>query len=231
MTLSEHISNVYAAPDKGTANRAKSFTKRQIASWIISTYGFLMTKDVEKYNSVPANLEADLGCWPLESVDQADCPACWNWGDDVKKAVFPAMLECKNGAGLSFFGLIDKRTRITVPVSNYGSLNDYKRFPAKLDWDAYMIGNNTIYIKWLGALGRAPTIKTVNIRGLLQDPREMVVYNPDGTKRCYDWNVDQFPISSDLVNVMYELVWKNYLAPFVGAPRDMSNEEANKSLV
>lgn len=231
MTLNEHISNVQNCPDKGIANRARSITKRQLASWIVATYDFLMTKDVEKYNSVPSNLEQDLGCWPLETVDEADCPKCWQWGDDVKKAVFPAMLECKNGAGLSFFGLIDKRTRITVPTSNYGSLNDYKRFSPKVDWDAYMIGNNTIYIKWLGALGRAPTLKTVNIRGLLQDPREMVVYDAQGNKRCYDADFDPFPISSDLVNTLYQIVWSTYVIPFSGAPRDNTNEEANKALV
>lgn len=229
-TLKELISLVRNPPDRGLANRATELTERTIIAWINEVRGFLVSKEIEKNNSFPAALEQDLNCWPLETVDQADClPGGWEWGDNVKKAVFPEVLELKNNMGISFFGLIDKRTRIQVSSSNFGSLDDYKRFPATRNWNAYMIGNNTIYIKWLGKT-IAPTLKTVNIRGAFKNPTLVDYYSEQGVKYCYDYDTTPYPIPGDLTGVLIEMIWKRYLMPWAQVPRDVTNVEKNEAV-
>ena len=230
MNLTQIISLIRNNPDRGLANRATELTDRTIIAWINEVRGFLVSKDIEKDTSYPVALDQDLGCWPLVQVDQADClPNGWEWGDNVKKAVFPEILELKNNMGLSFFGLIDKRTRIQVSSSNFGSLDDFKRFPPIKNWNAYMIGNNTIYIKWLGKV-IAPTLKTVNIRGAFKDPTLITYYNEVGEKYCYDFDKTEYPIPADLTGVMIDMIWKRYLMPWASAPRDNTNVEKNEAV-
>ena len=226
-TLSEIIANVQNPPDRGTANRARSFTKRQLVSWINITRAFLITKDVEKGDSFPVAFQQDLGCWPLEQVDEADCPNGWEWGDDVKRAVFPDVMEIKDNAGIAFFGLIDKRTQIYWPSQIYGELDDALRYKGKNKWLSQMIGNNTIYIKG----PTVPKLKVVNIRGIFKDPTLVSFYTALGEKYCYDPDKDQYPLPGDLEGVLYQMVWANYILPFVQAPRDNTNQEANKALM
>lgn len=227
VTYSQLIYNIRNTPDKGKATRVKGYSDRQIGFWVNQAYGFLLTKYVEKFNSVPANILQDLGCWPLETVDQANCPSCWEWGDDVKVAKFPAILECKHNMGLSFFGYIDKRTRIYVPDSNYGSLDDFQRFPNKKDILSYMVGNDTVYIKGVGV----EKLKTVNIQGLFKDPTEVKSFDECGNVRCFDKDVDPYPIPSDLELALYEIIFEKYITPVANARQDIKNDETNKALV
>lgn len=228
-SLNYHISKVQNAPDRGTANRARSLTKRTIASYIHTVRGLLISKDVEKADSFPVALQQDLGCWPLTQVDQADCPCGWEWGDDVKKAEFPAVAELKNNSGIAFFGLIDKVTRIYLPDQVYGELDNHTRFKGKgkNEWKSQMIGNNVIYIKG----PQLPRIKVVNIRGIFKDPTQVDFYYPDGSKKCFDWDNDNYPIPLDLEDVMYQMIWSKYILPMQQLPRDNSNQENNKASV
>ena len=230
-SLNQLISNVQNPPDKGAANRARSFTKRQIASWIHETRGFLVSKSIEKGDSFPVAYQQDLGCWELETVDQADCMCPFVWGDNVKKLVIPEILELDNNAGIMLF-LIDKRTRIYLPSQVYGILDDHVRFKGKgpNNYQAQMIGNQTIYIKY-PVSGNTPKLKVVNPRGVFKDPTLVTFYNQQGEAFCYDYDKTPYPIPGDMEGVMLDLIWKRYLLPFVAAPRDNTNQEANKSVV
>lgn len=225
-TLRQMTANVRNAPDRGTATRAQSISDRNIEFWITTTYGFLLSKDIEKYNAFPVALEWDLGCWNLETVDQADCPE-YLWGDDVRVARIPEILELKDNMGLAFFGLIDKRTRIYVPCYNYGSLDDFSRFKPKRERTGYMIGNNTIYVKGDGV----EKLCTVNVRGAFKDPTLTSYYDAQGVQHCFDRDKTQFPITSDLERELYQMVWRDYVMPFAQAPRQGENNEANKQLI
>ena len=226
-SLNHHISVVQNAPDKGTANRAQSLTKRTIAAYLNSARLFLISKDVEKQDSFPVALQQDLGCIPLECVDEADCCCVgWEWGDDVKKLTFPPVAELKENAGIAFFGLIDKKTQIYLPSQIYGELDEFLRFKGNNYRKAQMIGNDTIYLRGEGVRH----LKTVNLRGIFKDPLAVNKYGANGDCKCYDWDNDNYPIPADLENAMYTIVWQTYIAPFVGLPRDNTNNEANKAV-
>lgn len=227
-TLAQMRDNIKNSPDKGPQVRKKNIPDPLLEFWIKTIRNFLIGKGIEKSTSVLATLEQDLGCWPLECVDEADCATCgWQWGDDVKKAVFPRILELKDGAGLTFFGLINKRTRINVPASNYGSIDDYMPFRPKNWIEGMAIGFDTVYLRG----PKAKKLKTVNIRGVLEDPTLWSYYNALGEKICYNPKTTQYPMPAADEAAMYELIYEKYILPFAGAPKQVVNDENNAALV
>lgn len=230
-TLNQLIYSIRNSADRGTSTRARSFTDRQITFWINEVRGYLMTKTVEKGDSIPVTYQQDLGCFPLETVDQADCECPYVWGDDVKKAVIPEVVEIDQNKGISFFGLIDKRTRIYLPSVIYGSLDDFTRFPqtGSAGYQAQMIGNQTIYLK-KNVGNETPNLKVVNIRGIFKDPTLVTYFTQQGEQVCYDADKTPYPIPADLQGMLCDLVWKRYIIPFGQAPRDNSNQEQNRAL-
>lgn len=231
-TLSQLISTIQNAPDRGQVpNRARNATKRQITGWINEVRGYLITKTIEKGDSFPVTFQQNLGCWPLETVDQADIGCPYKWGDNVKKAIIPEVMEIDNNQGIFLF-LIDQRTQIYLPSQMYGSLDDYTRFPLKgsQGYQAQIIGNQIIYIK-INNSGDTPPINVFNPRGIFKDPTLISYYNQQGEKYCYDPDKDPYPIPGDLEGTMYEIIWQRYIAPFVGLSRDSSNQESNKAAI
>lgn len=225
-TLNQIIFTLKNSADRGTATRAQSLSNRQLEQYIHVTRAFLISKDLEKNNSVPVALLQDLGCWNLQEVDAGNCPE-YLWGTEVKMAVFPPILELKENMGLGYFGLINKRTRIYVPASNYGSLDDYSRFKPKRSRIGYMVGNNTIYITGEGV----EKLCTVNIQGIFKDPTLTSFYSAEGIEYCYDKDKDQYPITGDLERSLYQMIFSDYVIPFAQAPRQQENNESNKQLV
>lgn len=225
-TINEILFNIKNTADRGTATRAQSFSNRNIIHWINEARGFLVTKSIEKDTSIPVAYVQDLGCITLTEVDQADCSA-YEWGDLVKKAVFPDVLEIYRNMGLAFFGLIDKKTSIYVPDVAYGSLDDFARFKPKKIRQGQMIGTNTVYLYGNGV----EKLCTVNVRGIFKDPTLVSYYDEQGIEHCYDPNKTQYPIPADMEGALYDIVFKRYLAPFAQAPRTVPNDEDNKKLV
>lgn len=223
-TLAQMRDTIKNSPDKGPQVRKKNIPDLLLEYWIKVVRNRLIGKGIEKQKSILATLEQDLGCWPLECVDQADCEGCgWKWGEDVKKAVFPRILELNEGAGLAFFGLIDKRTRIMIPSSNYGSLDDFMPFRAKNWIEGMMIGFDTIYIHG----PKATRLKTVNIRGVFEDPTLVSYYSAQGEKYCYNKNTEQYPMPADDEIALYDMVFREFILPFVPLPKNTINSETN----
>lgn len=227
-TLAQLRDSIINTADKGRGNRARTYSNLQIEFWIRSTRNFLITKAVEKSTAVLATFEQDLGCVPLVDVDQSECPD-FVWGEEVKKCTIPKILDIKNNEGLTFFGLVDKRTRIYVPESNYGNLDDYRRFKPYPNKDrvGYMIGGETIYIKGQGV----SKLCAVNVRGIFDDPTLAVYYKENGTPCAYDKNADSYPLPTDLEQVMNQMIFQNYISPVANVPRDKTNDEAEKDIL
>jgi len=188
---------------------------------------FLVYADVNKQPNQEPNVqfEQDLGCCGLVTVDQSECEK-YSWGVDVKKFQIPPILDLPNNAGLTFFGLIDKRTRIYIPDLQYGSLDDYVPFKKKNQMFGYQIGQ-TIYVIGAGA----ENLCVVNIRGIFSDPTLVNTYGSDLAVRCFDLNTDYFPIPAHLEQAMYNKMNQEYLQIMAKAPADITNNEAKEAIV
>jgi hypothetical protein len=220
-TLQEMVFNIRNSPNRGKATRATAYSNRQIAFWIRAVRNFLITKDVEKNRSIHVAYEQDLGCVPLTKVDQADCPQAL-WGKVVRKCVIPEILEIQHNAGLAFFGLIDKRTRIYIPSTQFGSLDDFIPFRKKnQDYMGYMIGN-TIYV--YGNDPKVEKLEWCNVRGIFKDPTLVTTCAQAGIAPvCYDPETDCYPVPGDLEQTLYDLVFEKYILKFANAPEDTEN--------
>jgi hypothetical protein len=228
-TLNQLIYNIKDSAGKGKSTRANAYGNRQIQFWIQLVRNFLITKDVEKTGQVHVAFEQDLGCVALTNVDQADCPETL-WGKRVKKVVIPEVVEIKGNAGLAFFGLVDKRTRIYLPDTQYGELDDFVPYRKKRqDYLAYQIGN-TIYIT-----GEDPLITKlchVNIRGIFKDPTLVTTCGSANQEpECFDPANTCYPIPADLEQTLIDMVMEKYVLRFANAKEDGVNNERPDGLV
>ena len=226
VTLAQIVSNIRNTPDGGRAQRARRYSDKQIKLWVRETKNTLIYRDVKQNGEPSPQWVMDLGCVPLTTVDQADCPNA-EWGEDVKKLVLPKVIDLPNNAGVYFFGLIDKKTRIYLPDGNYGDLDDYVPFQANNKRQAQQIGNN-IYL-----YGKDITkLCWVNLQLIPDDPTEVTLCASENVEpRCYDPNVDCYPIPSHLEGVLYDMIFARYIDIAAKVKQDITNNELPEDIV
>lgn len=224
-SLRQLIFSVRNSNSHGRGNRAIGYTDRQIAFWIKEGRNYLITEEVKRIGHVPIGYEQDMGCQTLVAVDQADCTA-YNWGVDVKKIVIPKVLDLPENEGLTFFGLIDKRTRIFVSPFSYGELNDFMPFKPVRDFEGAMIGN-TIYVTGI----KQDNLCAVNIRGVFEDPTQVCSCTTAGDTICYDEDNDTYPMPANLEGMLMRWIDDTYILRKAQLPQDVLNNEHKETVV
>lgn len=229
-TIQEIVFNIRNTPSGGRSHRARGFSNRQIEFMVRACRAFLVYADVSKYGDPNPQFEQDLGCVSLQTVDQADCKM--EWGEDVKKVVIPRVIDCKGPDGksknlLTFFGLINKQTRIYLPNEQYGDLDEHVPFKKKNGKRAYMIGQ-TIYVT--GTQGNAKKLCAVNVRGVFYDPTLVQTCGAEGLDaRCFDKEKDCYPIPAHLEQSLYDMVFERYIDKG-RLPEDITNDEKKQTV-
>lgn len=222
-TLKEMIYNIRDTPSGGKSHRARGYSDRHIALMIRACRAFLIYADAKKKLQINSQFEQDMGCVKLTTVDQADCPQKL-WGEEVKKLVLPVVLDLPGNAGVSFLGLIDKRTRIYLPEGNYGDLDDYTPFSKKSDKKAYAIGE-TIYLYGSGV----KNLCVVNVRIIAYDPTTVKTCASETAEDCcFDEYSDNYPVPTHLEQALYDMVYERYISKG-SIPEDVINDELKES--
>jgi len=238
-TLKQHIYNVRNPNSGGRSHRALAASDRQIAFWIKEARNFLMYADARKQEYTPVGWEQDLGCVSLTKVDQADCPNK-EWGETVKKIVIPRVLDLPNNGGITFFGLIDKRTRIYLPDTNYGHYDDFLPFKKSAFYEASQIGSTIYVVPSLNqntvhnarAIEAVKKLCVVNVRVIAEDPTLINTCASDGvTITCFDEDTDCYPIPPHLEGAVYTYIDQHYINPKATYPEDTINDERKQTLI
>ena len=224
-SLAQLTSNLRNSNTQGRGNRGQTFTDRQLQFWIKEGRNFLVYADSKKNGYPDITLEQDLGCQTLQTVDRAECPS-YVWGEDVKKLRIPNILDLPNNAGLAFFGLIDKRTRITLSDMQYGSLNDSLPFKPKNNIEAQMTGD-TIYLWGPGA----EKLCVVNVRIIAEDPTLVKWYDEQGIEYCYDIDKTEYPIQAHLEGILFQWIDERYINPKAGQPQSIQDNEVKQTVL
>lgn len=204
------IYNVRNPNEGGKGNRAQKYSDRQIADFIRSCRSFLIYADQSKRQSVNVGFVQDMGCVPMQRIDQADCDN-YEWGQYVRKVTIPQVIDLPENMGLVFFGMIDKRTTIYLPSVLYGSLNDALPLNPYRDYEAYQIGQ-TIYVRSKNS-DKAEKLCAVNIRGIFSDPTLVSCCDADGNEKCFDWDATPYPIPPHLEVPLYQMVNDRFINP------------------
>lgn len=237
-TLNQIIYNVRNPVSGGKGHRDQGTTNRQIAKWVQVGRNFLMYADAGKKGYVCPGWDQDLGCVTLEKCDQADCSK-FKWGEVVKKVTIPRVLDLPRNGGITFFGLIDKRTRIYLPDQSYGALDDHMQYKKEKWYEAQLIGN-TIYVgpsltdneaRNEESRERVRKLCTVNIRVVADDPTLVQTCASEGVEAtCFDWDTDCYPLPAHLEGALYTYIDQNFVNK-ASAPEDIETDEKKESLL
>ncbi len=218
-SLVTHIYNIRDLVNGGRANRAMTYGDRQIAQWIRYWRAYLVGANIKKYNYVPQGYEQDLGCLTLTKADKSMCQK-YCWGEKVYYVEIPAVLDLPDNMAITYFGLVNKQTRIPLSDYNYGSFAEYSRFSPAQRIYAEKIGN-TLYVHGVDDLW---ALEGVNLRGVFADPANLVTDN--GTEiLCYDWDTDNYPIPATLESAMYDLIFEKEVGIARTVKADNSDNE------
>lgn len=224
-TLNEHIYNIRDLANGGRSNRAVTYGDRQIAHWVMYWRNFLMKNDIKKKGYVDIGYEQDLGCLTLTKADAAMCSK-YCFGESVYYIELPELLDLPDNMGLTFFGLVDKQTRINVSDYAYGSYHKFQRFvPKKKIWAQKQ--RNTIFLHNVDDIF---PIKAVNARGVFADPANLSTCPCDGGPLvCFDWDKDCYPVPPSQLSTLYDLIMEREVGIARAAPKEYEDNENTKT--
>jgi len=193
---------------------------KQIRFWINGYRASGMFEITDFGKDIDPQFIQDLGVVPLEEVDKADssCPKV-DWGCTIKKVTIPKLIDFPNLRALSFVGKIDKQSSFIV---NYPDTAIYKKSTrfGNLSNRCYLIGNTLYFI----LVGDDVNIKYINIRGVFEQPEEVVGYATEGCDpKCYNPENDEYPIPARLYEYILTKILRNELNWSVQAVNDELN--------
>ena len=201
-------------------NRAHEYGDRLIAAWVTRYRNLLCAQAINKAGDVDSSLEQDLGCLTLTKADVSMCSKyCFN--ENTYYVELPALLEVNDNISLTFFGLIDKQTRIPVSNFSYGNYTKYNRFSPKRVYGE-LIGSTV----FLHNVDDYFPIEAVNARGVWASPENLVTNaSPTTPLLCYDWDKDQYPMMTSLDSVMMDMIYSKELQIAIRAITDKTDDD------
>lgn len=227
-TLNEIAYNIKNIATNGRASDDFDISLSQIKLWVIYHRNKILLEITNNGKFIPLQVEQDLGTVPVIKVDKADAPGVI-YGENVYKVsyqnysrsgILPQFLKFNNKRGVTFVGLVDKVTPIPLVDEHNIYLGKYNRF-AKNHRRAYFI-DKELYL----VLPLDNEMSYVNIRGILQDPRDGDKIN--GTSQAlplirYDDEITPFPFPDEHLPVLVDRVLKSELAYTLRTPQDNFN--------
>jgi len=223
------VFNILDVANGGRINRSITYSPRLVANWIRYYRNVLLKQDIKKNAYVPQGYVQDLGCLCLQFADASMCKTkCW--GEPVAYITIPEVIDLPDNMGLTFFGLIDKQTKIILSDYNYGNYHNYNRFTPKNKLWAEKI-DNTIYIH-----GFDPVFppEYVNVQGVFADPTELSFCPCQGAEPiCFDWDSTPYPIPPGMESTLYDLIFEKEvgIARSVSQAREYEDNENTKTIL
>lgn len=219
-TLPQLIYNIRNLASGGMTNRAHPFSDRQIEFWINYYRNILVSRDVVRNGNVYADVEQDLGCLTLTKADAAMCSQ-YCWGENVYYVCIPDILDLPNNMGLTFFGLVDKQTRIPISEYNYGSYSNFNRFTPRRMYGT-MIGN----IISVHNVDDMNPLEGVNARIVAANPTNLTACGVELT--CFDRVNGRYPIPAHLEQPMMDMILQKELGLAVSIKSDKKADDVVK---
>lgn len=167
------------------------YTDRNIEFVINYLREKLIVQQLQKGRSISSNIKQDLGQINVQKVDMND-----NGFVTTNKIILrtvnkiPQPIELDQKDGFTYIGGLDKQSPIDFKTKALSSWNKYNKYSSKLQTAYYH--NGYIYIENCPN----PNMKYINIEGIFANPREASLFTKPNGQKCYDPNVDAYPISS-----------------------------------
>ena len=220
-TLNELAYNILNIARGGLSSDDDRLNIRQIKFWI-KYYRTAVIKDEGLKQSLrdvallDPQLVQDLGCVKLEEVDKADCDT-YHWGQKVKRAAIPKLVDLPLDKSITFVGLINKITPIILVSPDVAYFKAQQRFTGGMR-RAYFIGE---YLYVTDPFNE--DICHVNVRGIFDDPTTINYTNEDGTQVCYE-DSSQYPMPMSYISKITTEIMQKELQMTVTATNDEIND-------
>lgn len=225
MTLSQHVYAIKNLLAHGTPSDDFSFSNRLIAHYLQVSRAFLIEKKIDKYNIISEQSYQDL-CLELTPSNFHNCCDFIVEQDDceiMKSTVeLPKFLNSRWGNFIRVTDLAGSTIpEITVMQKKY---LEYALNPANKTQTGWFMHNNHLYVINNSFLSK------VLLNALFDNPAEIHDLNCNVTEsNCNDFQDEEFPIDSDLVQPMYSLTLE-YLTRAMQLPQDVENDAADQTI-
>ena len=224
MTLNELAYNLLNLVRGGRSNNDEHISLDQIKFNIKHYRAMFIRRDYTRNGFVSRHVEQDLGCVPVELVDASKCcnlsSTCIVYRS-VKP--IPKTIRYNFEEAISYVG--DITGTGTIPLINSNTIKwlPYDKY-TKGKMKAFMI-DNFMYIY------NAQGLEVINIRGVFEDPEEIVAFTLcDGTQ-CYN-DDSYFPIPMDMLSLINQGILSQELQLLSGSFSDTENDrmQDNKTI-
>lgn len=189
---------------------------------VINVRNQLLVEGYKRGDSLnPATVQS-LGCIPLEEVDKGCCDVpvdCYI----LRTAVdIPNPLKIKDRSLIIRVGPVDFTKppfqEVQYQRVPFTGTNRFTRSLVKFFWKdkrIYLVIKNDNPIQW--------GLETIRIDIVAEDPRELYEFNDCSGSNCFTAD-STFPIDSDMIPVLIDIVKTKFIGPQANAPIDNSSD-------
>ena len=217
MTLNEIAYNLLNLVRGGRSNHDEHISLDQIKFNIKHYRAMFIRRDYAKNGFVSRNIEQDLGCLDIIRVDASKCcnlPVNCAVYRTVKK--IPKTIRYNFEESISYVG--DVTGTGTIPFINSSAVQwlPYDRH-TKQKMKSYMI-SDYLYVY------NADGLEKINVRGVFEDPRDLVDFKECTGGGCYSDDDHEFPIPMDMLNLINSGILNGELQLLSGTLSDTAND-------
>lgn len=221
-TIKEIIYNI-----RGQIKQARpddlNISDRQLEFMVNYIREKLIVQQLQKGRSISSNIKQDLGQVPLQIVDKADGTIVVN--KNILRTVnkIPHPIELDQQDLFTYVGGLDKQSGFTYKTKANARWNQYNKYASKEPLAYY--SNGYMYITNCAT----PGLKWINIEGVFANPREVQKFKFPTGNPCYNPDVDNYPISGRMIDMLNEIIKTKELNVFLQIAEDSTNNADTKS--
>lgn len=203
--------------------QSETISDRQVEYWIHQYRALLIKQDIDKNKTPNPDYIQEIKGLHLSPVDITEIS-----GKAIGKYVLktdlqlPKTIDFNFKSGFTYIGTANGREIQYVPQSR--SIWQQYKYYTNNDPVAYL-KNRYLYIT------NGDILEYIDVRGIFEIPTEVSQFvNPVTGTPSYDVNTDKYPIPTNILPVLKEMILKKELGIMTNQPSDITNDSANNLL-
>lgn len=217
MTLNEIAYNILNLVRGGRSNNNEHISLDQIKFNIQYYRAMFIRRDFTRNGMITRGLEQDLGCLELEKVDASKCcnlpVSCAVY---KTKRKLPKTVRFQFRDAITYVGDVTGTGSIPLVEAHAVEWLPYEKY-TKDKYKAYMI-EDYMYVY------NADGLQFINVRGVFEDPRDVALFDCDGSD-CYNDDMD-YPLPADMLQMITQGILSAELSMLSSTMSDTTNDAA-----
>ena len=221
-TIKEIVYDIKNLMRGGIQSDDELISDRQIEFQINTLRAQFIRQDINKRRSISDNIKQLIHCLEVEPVPASVC------GLNTGELIMRSKLKVPNAIETSHSDLITAIGPTGILSVNFHMI-PYNRAPwartnkyTKQMTCAFLL-DSFIYI--VGP--EVELLEKVKVEGVWQDPRDIGNYLKDDGTPSYDAEVEEYPISTSMLDLIKQQMIASNMQPFLQTPADTTNNSAS----